>query len=430
MNLTSIQHFLLAAEIAVGMAFAVPLSGQVPTVAKQRTASDAVVPFKVHVADSVLADLRSRLAKTRFPDEIPGAGWDYGANLNYIKELVTYWRDKYDWRAQERRLNQFDQFTTNIDGLNIHFIHQRSKVAGAKPLLLLNGWPSSMEEYSKVIAPLTDPVGNGGRSEDAFDVVVPDMPGYGFSDKPRDRGYSPDRIAGMWATLMARLGYKRYAVSGTDWGISVATSLALKDSAHMMALHLNGCPGGPIASPQNAPARAVGMGADASGYIEIQSTKPETLAYGLSDSPAGLAAWIVEKFYNWSDDNGDLESIYTKDQLLTNVMIYWVNNSGPSSTRLYYEARHRDGRLRNSFFEGFLPDLTAGKVTVPTGCGNFSRRQDGVGGSANPNARASAEIRYNVVHWTDNPRGGHFAAMEQPSLWVDDIRGFLRMQHE
>jgi pimeloyl-ACP methyl ester carboxylesterase len=414
------RTFALAAAITLGVAQ--------PPSAAAATSGDAVVPYKIQVPDAVLADLKARLARTRFPDEIPGTSWDYGANLGYMKELVGYWRDKYDWRAQEKRLNQFDQFTTNIDGLNIHFVHQRSKVPNARALLLLNGWPGSIEEFAQVIGPLTDPVAHGGRAEDAFNVIVPDMPGYAFSDKPKERGYSPERIAGMWATLMARLGYTKYAVQGTDWGASVATWLALKDAAHMTALHLSTCLGAPVAAPapRTGTQPAPTMGAEALGYVEIQSTKAETLAYGLSDSPAGLAGWIVEKYHGWSDDGGNVESVYTKDQLLTNIMIYWVTDSGPSSTRLYYEARHRDGRLLGTFFEGFGPPMSLGKVTVPTGCGNFTGRFDrGAARGAAPQ-RASAEARYNVVYWTVSEHGGHFPAMEQPKLWLDDIRGFLR----
>ena len=385
--------------------------------------SDAVVPFKIHVSDAVLIDLKQRLSRARLADDIPDAGWDYGTNGAYLKQLVDYWRDKYDWRAQERRLNQFDQFVTNIDGLNIHFIHQRSKNPNAMPLLLLNGWPSSIMEYSKVIGPLTDPVSHGGRAEDAFDVVIPVMPGYGFSDKPRERGYSPDRIAGMWVKLMARLGYPRYGTHGSDWGSVVAQRMALKDPDHVAALHLAGCGGAPPAAPDpNAPPQAPFAAINA-GYQEIQATKPQTLGQGLSDSPVGLAAWIIDKWYNWTDHDGDLEKIYSKDELLTNIMFYWVTNTGTSSARIYYESRHDGGRL--------LPGLVgpiAGKVTVPTGCGAFPTeywRRPNPRNPGAPGARARAEARYNLVHYTVMPRGGHFPAFEAPTLWLDDIRVFF-----
>jgi pimeloyl-ACP methyl ester carboxylesterase len=395
------------------------------------TNAEAVVPFKIQVPDAVLTDLKQRLTRARFADEIPDAGWDYGTNAAYLKQLIDYWRDKYDWRAAEGRLNQFDQFKTKIDGLDIHFIHQRSKVPTAKPLLLLNGWPSSIEEYLKVIGPLTDPVAHGGRAEDAFHVIIPSMPGYGFSDKPRQRGYNQERMAALWAKLMARLGYTSYYTHGSDWGVAVGSYLALNDATHVAALHLNGCPGGAGAAPSanaNAAVRSPQPVSANGGYQEIQTTKPQTLGHGLSDSPIGLASWILDKWQAWSDHDGDLEKVYTKDELLTNMTIYWVTNSGASSARLYYESRHVDGRLLPTFFEGFLPKLPEGRVTVPTGCGSFPSQYDRRGTPLNTDitsARRSAESRYNVVYFTMSPRGGHFAALEQPVLWVQDVRAFF-----
>jgi pimeloyl-ACP methyl ester carboxylesterase len=396
-----------------------------------RTAAGDIVPFKIAVPDAVLADLKQRLSRVRFADEFPDAGWDYGTNLAYLQQLVTYWRDKYDWRAEERRLNQFSQFKTNVDGLDIHFIHQRSTSPNARPLLLLNGWPSSIVEYVKVIGPLTDPVAHGGRPEDAFHVVIPSMPGYGFSDKPRDRGYNPARMASLWAKLMARLGYAKYGTHGSDWGIAVANHLALQDAAHMSALHLSGCAGGaapraPAAgSSQPPPPVSANL-----GYQEIQTTKPQTLGHGLADSPLGLASWIMDKWHSWSDHDGDVEKVYSKDDLLTNIMIYWVTNSGTSSARLYYESRHVEGRLLPTFSEGFLPRLPEGRVNVPTGCGAFPSQYDrrGIPPADPATARRAAEGRYNVVHFATMPRGGHFPALEQPSLWLEDLRTFFRGQ--
>ena len=394
--------------------------------------STAIVPFKIHVSDDVLSDLKQRLTRARFADELSDAGWDYGTNLAYLKTLAVYWRDKYDWRAQERRLNEFEQFKTNIDGLDIHFIHRRSKVPGAVPLLLLNGWPSSIVEYAKVIGPLVEPGARGGQGTPAFDVVIPSMPGYGFSDKPRTRGYNPERMSDIWATLMARLGYARYMAHGSDWGIAVASYLAVHDGAHMAALHLAGCPGGGTAPlvppPSGAPPALVSSNL---GYQEIQTTKPQTLGQGLSDSPLGLASWVIDKWQSWSDHDGDLEKVYTRDELLTNIMIYWVTNSGTSSARLYYESRHVDGRLLPTFFEGFLPRLPEGRVTVPTGCGAFPSQFDRRGTSINFDAdvaRRSAEARYNVVHSTISRRGGHFPALEQPQAWMDDLRAFTQQR--
>lgn len=376
-----------------------------PATQSARPSNDAaVVPFVIHVPDDVLKDLNTRLARARFPDELEGAGWDYGMSLGYLKGLVEYWRTRFDWRAQERRLNQFNQFKTKLDGVDVHFVHQRSKNPNALPLLLLNGWPSSIDEYSKVIGPLTDPVSYGGRAEDAFHVVIPSMPGYGFSDKPRERGYGNDRITADWASLMTRLGYTRYGAQGTDIGAGIATQLAIDDRAHVVGLHLTGC-GGAAPAPGAAAAPL-----DTQGYFELQATKPQTIGYSLSDSPVGLAAWIVEKYHGWTDHDGDLEKVYTKDQLLTAVMIYWATDSGASSARIYYERRHQ-------------PAGAATRVTVPTGCANFNARYDKrpVGGS-----RSSAETRFNIVRWNDMPRGGHFPAFEQPQLWVDDVRAFFR----
>jgi pimeloyl-ACP methyl ester carboxylesterase len=393
------------------------------------SAQTAVTPFRIRVPDSVLTDLRQRLARARVPAEIENAGWDYGTSTAYLKTLLAYWRDRYDWRSQERRLNQFAQFTTTIDGIPIHFVHQRSKVPGARPLLLLNGWPSSLVEYLRVIGPLTDPQAHGAAASDAYHVVIPDMPGFGFSGSATTRGMGPERVAGIWAELMARLGYDRYAVHGSDWGFVIGTRLAVRDPAHVSMLHLETCQGAPDATPRPtvpAPARVPFAG---SGYYELHSTKPQTLAVSLSDSPVGLLSWIVEKWHAWSDHAGDVETVYTKDDLLTNVMLYWVTNTGPSSIRMYYEARHPDGRLLPVFTEGLLPPLPAGKVSAPTGCALFTRQFDN-GLSAGPAdlaaARRVAETRYNVVRFERLPRGGHFAALEQPDLWVDELRAFLR----
>ncbi len=391
----------------------------------------AIVPFKIQVPDSVLTDLRQRLSRARFADELPDAGWDYGTNLAYLKELVDYWRDTFDWRAQEQRLNGFDQFKTNIDGLNIHFIHQRSKIPNALPLLLLNGWPSSILEYAKVIGPLTDPMAHDGRAEDAFHVVIPVMPGFGFSDKPRERGYNHERIASMWVTLMARLGYSRYGTHGSDWGSVVGNRLARRDAEHMVALHLAGCGGARPPTTGTAGNQALRPVSANLGYQEIQTTKPQTLGQGLSDSPVGLASWIIDKWFSWSDHDGDIEKVYTKDELLTNIMLYWVPNAGASSARLYYESRHRDGRLLPSFGAGLAPKLPEDWVSVPTGCGAFPSQYDRRGTPRNTNiaaARRAAETRYNIVYFTSMPRGGHFPALEVPRLWLDDLRAFFREQ--
>jgi pimeloyl-ACP methyl ester carboxylesterase len=410
-------------RVAAGLLMAAALAVE-PTVHSQRA---DVVPFRIQVPNAVLSDLKQRLSRARFADELQDTGWDYGTNLAYLKALVEYWRDKYNWRTEENRLNSFDQFKTTIDGVDIHFIHQRSKNRNAMPLLLLNGWPSSIVEYEKVIGPLTDPVAHGGRLEDSFHVVIPSMPGFGFSGKPRERGYDPERIARMWVQLMARLGYTRYSAHGSDWGSGIATRVALDDPSHVAALHLAGCGGGaPAATPAPSPAANSAVNAAHNlGYQEIQSTKPQTLGQGLSDSPVALASWIIEKWYGWSDHDGDVEKTFTKDELLTNVMIYWVTNSGASSARIYYESRHMLG--------GPLPASPfvqpTGRVAAPTGCGAFPTQYDRRATPANANteaARKAAETRFNIVHFATMPHGGHFPALEQPTLWVDDIRAFFQ----
>ena len=379
-------------------------------------AQDAIVPFTIRVDDAVLTDLKQRLARTRFPGEITNSDWDYGTNLAYLKELVAYWRDRYDWRAAERRLNQFDQFKTSIDGLDVHFIHQRSQNPNAMPVAMTHGWPGSVVEFTKVIGPLTDPAAHGGNASDSFHVVAISLPGFGFSGKPTERGYSPERIAGIVAKLMARLGYTRYGLQGGDWGSSISRFAAINDASHVAGLHLNFCLAGPPPGAKDpnegvTPAELERSRArqayfdNERGYFLEQSTKPQTIGYSLDDSPAGLAAWIVEKFRSWSDVDGVVEKKFTKDELLTNIMIYWVTQSGASSARIYYENQRAKPPQK--------------RVEVPTGCAVFPKEI-----SIAP--RRWVEAQYNVTRWTEMPRGGHFAAMEEPDLFVDDVRAFFR----
>lgn len=397
-------------------AFVLSASLTTTAAAGQPEDAEAVRPFTIDVPEAVLEDLKRRLGQTRFPDEIEGAGWDYGTNLAYLHELVTYWRDGFDWRAQERRLNQFSQYKTRIDGLDVHFVHQRSEEPGAIPLVLLHGWPGSFVEFAHVIGPLTDPVAHGGRAEDAFHVVAVSLPGYGFSDKPRARGYSPDRMAAMVATLMARLGYDRYGAQGGDWGSVVARFLALDDTEHVSGLHLNMCQAGPppgVADPNEGVTEAElermrerqAFFAGGRAYFDVHATKPQTLGYGLNDSPAGLAAWIVEKFQAWCDCDGDVERSFTKDDLLTNLTLYWVTETITSSTRIYYENQRSTANANR-------------RVEVPTACAVFPKEL------AIP-PRRWMEARFNLARWTEMPRGGHFAALEEPELLVDDIRAFF-----
>jgi pimeloyl-ACP methyl ester carboxylesterase len=377
-----------------------------------------VEPFRIAVPDAGLDDLRQRLARTRFPDEMPGSEWGYGTNLAYMRELVLYWKDRYDWRAAERRLNTLPQFRAEVGGLGIHFIHVRGKGPKPFPIVITHGWPGSVAEFEAIIGPLADPGAHGGDPADAFDVVCPSMPGYGFSDHPREPGMDPERIAALWAELMQGLGYARFGAQGGDWGAMVSTYLGARHAAQVAGIHLNMV----IAFPPDRDNPAAGLTQEEliplmeaqqffkeeTGYQQIQGTKPQTLSYALNDSPAGLAAWIVEKFRTWSDCAGDVERRFSKDQLLTNIMLYWVPETANSSCRLYCET------MRAAKFPP-----TEFRVDVPTGCAIFPRE------IIRP-PRAWVEKHYNVARWTPMPRGGHFAAMEEPQLLVDDVRAFFR----
>ena len=378
----------------------------------------AIRPFEITVPDSVLDDLKLRLEQTRLPDQLDGVGWDYGTELDYLTDLITYWREEFDWRAQEQQLNQFDQFKTRIDDLDIHFIHQRSPEADAIPMIITHGWPGSIAEFTKIIGPLTDPVAHGGAAEDAFHVVAPSMPGYGFSDKPRSRGFGPEQIAEVNAALMARLGYEKYGIQGGDWGSIVSSRHAFNHPEAAIGLHLNMLVGGPPPGGdptegvppeelERSQARRSFYNTAESAYSQIQGTKPQTLGYALNDSPAGQAAWIVEKFRAWCDCNGDPESVFTRDEILTNITIYWVTQTATSSARLYYES----SRAPTS--------RPMGRIDVPTGAAIFPYEL-----FITP--RRWAEASFNITHWTEMPRGGHFAAMEQPELFVEDLRTFFR----
>ena len=368
--------------------------------------------FEIRVPDAVLDDLRERLDRARFPDEVNDADWSYGTRLSYLRELVEYWRSKFDWRAQEAKLNAFAQYTTRIEDLQIHFIHQRSAEANAFPLLITHGWPGSVMEFTKIIDPLADPVAHGGNAEDAFHVVCPSMPGYGFSEAAREPGMNVEHIARIEAALMGRLGYAHYGAQGGDWGSAVSTELGRVDPDHCVGIHLNMVFAPPPPDEKPSPEerkRQAQFQRDELGYSRIQGTKPQTLGYGLNDSPAGLAAWIVEKFRTWSDCNGDVESRFTKDELLTNIAIYWVTQSATSAARLYYEAAHSRG----------LPGQQDWRLETPAGIAIFP-------GEMSKPPRHWVERLYNVQHWTEMPRGGHFAALEEPELLVDDIRRFFR----
>jgi epoxide hydrolase len=373
----------------------------------------AVEPFRIDIPQADLDDLRDRLARTRWPDQLPGVGWDYGIPLDYVQELAGYWRTGYDWRVHEEKLNGFPQFTTVIDGHRVHFLHVRSAVPDAMPLVITHGWPGSIAEFMEVIGPLTDPVAHGGDPADAFHLVVPSIPGFGLSGPTTDSGWDVRRIARAWDELMRRLGYRRYGAQGGDWGSAISRELGLIVPEHLIGVHLNML-FTPVIPDADADLtdeekarleRLRSFRATGSGYAAIQSTRPQTLAYGLTDSPAGQLAWIVEKFGEWTD-NGLPHEAVDRDQLLTNVMLYWLTGTAGSSARLYYEA----ARTRGSG----PPEAS----TAPTGIAVFPRE------IARP-VRRFAEQSNNIVHWSELGRGGHFAAMEAPDLLIRDVREFF-----
>ena len=378
-----------------------------------------VQPFAIDIPESTLADLQQRLALTRWPDEIADSAWSYGANLKYMREIVSYWQTRFDWRSQEHAINRFSQFRAEVDGLAIHFIHERGKGSEPFPLIITHGWPGSFVEMLKIIPRLTDPVSHGGDAADSFDVVIPSLPGYGFSDRATQVGMNVFRIAELWAELMAGLGYGCFGAQGGDWGASVTTCLGLMYPASVVGAHLNYIPGSfkPYLGPGSrsvSETESAFLQAQESwwqtegGYAHVQATRPKTLAFGLNDSPAGLAAWIIEKFRDWSDCDGDVERRFTKDELLTNVMIYWATQTIHSSMRLYYEARRRPLH----FTEGE-------SVQVPCAVARFLKE-------APFPPREWIERGYNILRWTEFASGGHFAAMEEPDLLVEDMRAFFR----
>ncbi|MEY2433268.1 MAG: epoxide hydrolase [Acidimicrobiaceae bacterium] len=373
--------------------------------------SDDVVPYRIEISDAALADLRDRLQRTRWPEPETVDDWSQGVPLSYVQDVCQYWADKYDWRAAEARLNGFPQYRTDIDGLGVHFIHVRSPHEDALPIVITHGWPGSIVEFHKVIGPLTDPIAHGGDAQDAFHVVCPSLPGYGFSDKPSASGWSVERIARAWTELMPRLGYEHYGAQGGDWGSAVTTSIGQQDPDHVVGIHVNM----PIATPtfedlsekeNEALASLANYQNVESGYSKQQSTRPQTLGYGLVDSPAGQCAWILEKFWAWTDCDGHPENALTRDELLDNVMLYWLPATGASSARLYWESFNRNRQ---------------DEVSAPTGCSIFPKEIIRI-------SRRWAETRFtDIRYWNELDKGGHFAAFEQPELFVNEIRSFFRL---
>ncbi|WGS18897.1 MULTISPECIES: epoxide hydrolase family protein [unclassified Bradyrhizobium] len=373
----------------------------------------AISPFRIAVSDDVLDDLRTRLRRTRWPEAELVDDWSQGAPLQWIQDVCRYWAEDYDWRQREARLNRFSQFTTEIDGLDIHFIHVRSPHADARPLIITHGWPGSVVEFHKVIEPLTDPTAHGASAADAFHVVCPSLPGFGFSAKPTTTGWGVDRIAKAWAVLMERLGYISYFAQGGDWGSAVTAAIGGQDAAHCAGIHITlAMSTRPNVEGQPTPEETRALNgikyyADwDSGYSKQQSTRPQTLGYALTDSPSGQAAWILEKFWAWTDCDGHPENILSRDELLDNVMLYWVTATATSSARLYWESFGANKR-------------TVHKVTVPTGVAVFPRE------IVTP-VRKWMEASYtNIQHWKEMPKGGHFSAFEQPELFVRETREFF-----
>ncbi|MFB8275589.1 epoxide hydrolase family protein [Nocardia colli] len=378
-------------------------------------------PFRIEIPEQELTDLRARLRGTRWAERETVEDWSQGVPLAYVQELCAYWADEYDWRATEARLNALTNMRTEIDGLGIHFLHVRSPEPDALPLVLTHGWPGSIIEFGKVIGPLTDPAAYGGNPADAFHLVCPSLPGYGFSDRPSGPGWGIDRIAAAWAVLMERLGYERYGAAGSDWGTSVSTRLAQLDAEHVVGIHL--VP--PLAPPdpdtfddlteqEQAALRTLEeAGRWESGYSRMHATRPQTAGYGLVDSPVALCAWIIEKFWSWTDCDGHPENVLTRDELLDNLMLYWLPGTGASAARLYWESIAQV----DEWISGAVRDT----VDVPTGCSVFPKELQ------RPSRRWAARRFSDIRYWSEPARGGHFAAFEQPELFVEDVRAFFRL---
>jgi pimeloyl-ACP methyl ester carboxylesterase len=376
-----------------------------------------VIPFRIDVPDTELTDLRDRLRRTRWPDEEPVTDWSQGVPLAYLRALCEYWATEYDWRATERRLNRLPQYRTDIDGIGIHFLHVRSPHENALPLIMSHGWPGSVLEFEKAIPLLTEPA----DPADAFHVVVPSLPGYGFSDRPAAPGWGVQRIAVAWRELMARLGYERYGAQGSDWGTSITTSMGQQDDGRLAGIHVMP----PIAAPDPAtfdyltPEEKAALAdlrhaeTNESGYAEEMTTKPQTVGYALTDSPAGLCAWMLEKFASWTDSGGNPENVLTRDEMLDDVTLYWLTRTATSSARLYWESFREVGE--------WFTTATADTVDVPAGCSIFPKEMP------RPSRRWAARRYTDIRYWGEPEVGGHFAAWERPGVFAEEVRGFFRL---
>jgi pimeloyl-ACP methyl ester carboxylesterase len=373
---------------------------------------DAVETFRLNIEDAVLEDLKRRLSAVRWPDPETVKDWDQGVPLAQARRLHDYWLNSYDWRRCEAQLNGLGQYRTRLDGLGVHFLHVRSPVEAAFPLILTHGWPGSVMEFVKVIGPLTDPVAHGGEARDAFHVVVPSLPGYGFSDRPTEPGWNTERTAQAWITLMRRLGYSRFGAQGGDWGASVTMYMGAAAPPELAAIHLNLALGGPdaddlkqlTADERARLAHVERHRAKGRGYSEEQSTRPQTLGYGLADSAIGQAAWIYEKYKEWSDCGDDPVESFTLDEMLDNIMLYWLPNAATSSARMYWES---------------LARFSPGAVKAPTGVSLFAKE------IFRPTRRWAERVLSDITYWNEVDRGGHFAAFEAPDLFVDEMRRFF-----
>ena len=380
-------------------------------------ATGAIEPFRVTVHQAALDDLKRRLAQTRWPSAQTVGDWSQGVPLPKAQALVEHWRDRYDWRPFETKLNSFPQFRTQIDGLGLHFIHVKSKHSDALPIILTHGWPGSIIEFLDVIGPLADPTAHGGRAEDAFHVVVPSLPGFGFSDKPTDVGWSVQRTAQAWVALMQRLGYRKWVAQGGDWGSGVTHALGLMRPAGLLAAHVNlpfvfpqEIPSDPTPEEKQAIDRLAEYTTEGSGYFKLQSSKPQTVAYALADSPSGQAAWIYEKFQSWTDNEGQPEDALSIDQMLDGITLYWLTDTAGSSAQFYWES------ARNEPGGGFH----VGRIELPMAATVFPRDYYRA-------PRVWAEALWpNLFYWNEVDRGGHFAAWEQPALFTDEVRKAFR----
>jgi epoxide hydrolase len=380
--------------------------------------------FTISVPQSALDDLHRRIDATRWPDEMPGAGWSRGAPLAYVKDLAGYWRTSYDWRAAEAEINSYPQFVTQAGGTNVHFLHVRSPVADAMPMIITHGWPGSFVEYLDVIGPLTNPAAHGGDPADAFHLVIPSIPGYAFSGPTGQQGWDTGKVALAWADLMGQLGYTRYIAQGGDWGSPISLRLGLADPEHCAGVHSNMCvtfppddPGAFAGLTENEMARLEFAGAfmqEGTGWSRIQSTRPQTLAYGLTDSPVGQLAWIAEKYKEWTDSDQAPEDAVSRDRLLTIVSIYWLTATAGSSAQIYYESSRFDADFARTWC-GPWP------LSMPAGVAYYAKD------AVRPIKSWAEKIMPTLVQWSEFDRGGHFPALEQPDLFVSDLRDFRRL---